>query len=65
VIEPSFGLGRILYSILEGSFYYRENDAKRTVLQLPYAIAPIKVSFRSVVCLILSEIFVFRSECFR
>jgi glycyl-tRNA synthetase len=44
VIEPSFGIGRILYSVLEHAFYYRENDEQRTVLALPPAIAPVKVS---------------------
>jgi len=44
VIEPSFGLGRIIYSLLEQSFRYRDlHDKKRTYLKLPPAIAPIKV----------------------
>jgi glycyl-tRNA synthetase len=51
VIEPSFGLGRILYSILENSYYVRPkedpNDAKeapRAVLRLSARIAPLKCS---------------------
>jgi glycyl-tRNA synthetase len=44
VIEPSFGIGRILYSILEHSYYEREQDEQRRVLSLPPAIAPVKVS---------------------
>jgi len=44
VIEPSFGIGRILYSLLEHSYYERENDEQRRVLALPPAIAPVKVS---------------------
>jgi len=44
VIEPSFGIGRILYSLLEHSYYCRENDVQRTVLSLPPLIAPVKVS---------------------
>ena len=49
VIEPSFGLGRIIYSILEHSFKTRTNedgtkDEKRTFLSLPPKIAPVKVS---------------------
>jgi len=44
VIEPSFGIGRILYSVLEHSYYYREKDEQRAVLRLPAAIAPVKVS---------------------
>jgi glycyl-tRNA synthetase len=42
VIEPSFGIGRLLYSVWEQSFYIREgDDEKRGVLSLPAAIAPI------------------------
>lgn len=44
VIEPSFGIGRILYSILEHSYHVRENDEQRGYLKLPPAIAPVKVS---------------------
>jgi len=44
VIEPSFGIGRILYSVLEHSYYCREGDEQRSVLSLPPAIAPLKVS---------------------
>jgi glycyl-tRNA synthetase len=42
VIEPSFGLGRIIYSILEHSFWTREADEQRAVLSIPAAIAPTK-----------------------
>ena len=31
VIEPSFGLGRILYLLLEHSFWSREHDVERGV----------------------------------
>jgi glycyl-tRNA synthetase len=53
VIEPSFGLGRIIYSILEHSYRIREvekrdNDKregeKRAYIALPPIIAPTKVS---------------------
>jgi glycyl-tRNA synthetase (class II) len=44
VIEPSFGLGRIIYSILEHSYNVREGDAQRAYLSLPPIIAPTKVS---------------------
>jgi len=44
VIEPSFGIGRILYSVLEQSYYTREKDEQRAVLSLPASIAPVKVS---------------------
>ncbi|KLO17893.1 glycyl-tRNA synthetase [Schizopora paradoxa] len=43
VIEPSFGLGRILYSLLEHSFWSREQDVERGVLSLPPVVAPTKV----------------------
>lgn len=31
VIEPSFGIGRIMYSIFEHNFRIREGDEQRTV----------------------------------
>ncbi|KAG8626599.1 hypothetical protein KVT40_005544 [Elsinoe batatas] len=43
VIEPSFGIGRILYSLLEHSYWYRGEDTARCVLSLPSAVAPTKV----------------------
>ena len=44
VIEPSFGIGRILYSILEHNFNVREGDEQRNWLSLPPGIAPISCS---------------------
>ncbi|KAG6332178.1 hypothetical protein ID866_6908 [Astraeus odoratus] len=43
VIEPSFGFGRILYSLLEHSFWCRAQDVERGVLSLPPLVAPTKV----------------------
>ncbi|KIY53138.1 glycyl-tRNA synthetase [Fistulina hepatica ATCC 64428] len=43
VIEPSFGLGRILYILLEHSFWSREQDIERGVLSLRPLVAPTKV----------------------
>ena len=43
VIEPSFGLGRIFYALLEHSFWAREEDKERGVLSLPPLVAPFKV----------------------
>lgn len=43
VIEPSFGIGRIMYSLLEHVFWAREGDEQRCVLSLPPIVAPIKV----------------------
>lgn len=42
VIEPSFGMGRILYSLLEHSFYQRDGDEQRCVMKFPPAVAPTK-----------------------
>ncbi|KZP07965.1 glycyl-tRNA synthetase [Athelia psychrophila] len=43
VIEPSFGLGRIFYCLLEHSYWSREQDVERGVLSLPTLVAPTKV----------------------
>ncbi|KJZ80058.1 Putative glycine--tRNA ligase [Hirsutella minnesotensis 3608] len=43
VIEPSFGIGRILYSLLEHVYWHREYDVAREVLSLPASVAPTKV----------------------
>ncbi|KAK4968694.1 Glycine--tRNA ligase 1, mitochondrial [Elasticomyces elasticus] len=43
VIEPSFGIGRILYSLIEHCYWTRENDPARSVLSFPPPVAPIKV----------------------
>ncbi|KFA63498.1 hypothetical protein S40285_00294 [Stachybotrys chlorohalonatus IBT 40285] len=46
VIEPSFGIGRILYSLIEHNFWTRGvdgGDEARGVLSFPPTIAPIKV----------------------
>lgn len=44
VIEPSFGIGRILYCIFEHCFKAREHDAQRTFFAFPAGIAPLKCS---------------------
>ena len=45
VIEPSFGIGRIMYVIFEHSYTQRDpNDEKRSYLSLPAIIAPVKVA---------------------
>ncbi|EFC42863.1 Glycyl-tRNA synthetase [Naegleria gruberi] len=52
VIEPSFGIGRIIYCLLEHSYWVRpkqehekeEDKIQRAVLSLPPAIAPYKVA---------------------
>uniref|UniRef100_A0AAZ1X3Z3 Glycine--tRNA ligase n=1 Tax=Oreochromis aureus TaxID=47969 RepID=A0AAZ1X3Z3_OREAU len=44
VIEPSFGIGRIMYSIYEHSFHIREGDEQRTYFSFPTIVAPYKCS---------------------
>ncbi|CAI5444208.1 unnamed protein product [Caenorhabditis angaria] len=44
VIEPSYGIGRVMYSLLEHSFRQREGDEQRTFLAFPPLVAPIKCS---------------------
>mmetsp|Transcript_11613 Transcript_11613/g.8483 ORF Transcript_11613/g.8483 Transcript_11613/m.8483 type:complete len:220 (+) Transcript_11613:81-740(+) len=43
VIEPSFGIGRILYSVLEHAFSQRSSDEQRCVMSFRPKVAPIKV----------------------
>lgn len=42
VIEPSFGIGRILYCLLEHNFKMRDGDEQRTYFSLPPTVAPMK-----------------------
>ena len=61
VIEPSFGMGRILYSLLEHSFYQRDADEQRCVMRFKPAIAPQKCVVLSIsntdeLCTVLDEI---------
>jgi glycyl-tRNA synthetase len=44
VIEPSFGLGRIQYALLEQSYSHRADDVARGVLSLSPQVAPVKCS---------------------
>lgn len=44
VIEPSFGIGRIMYSLLEHRFGMREGDEQRCYFSLPPIVAPLKCS---------------------
>lgn len=43
VIEPSFGIGRIIYSIFEHRFWTRPESTERGVLSFPPIVAPTKV----------------------
>ena len=47
VIEPSFGIGRIVYAVFEHCFKMR--DEKRTYFAFPPKIAPIKCSILPVI----------------
>lgn len=42
VIEPSFGIGRILYCVFEHCFYTREGDESRSVFSFTPVTAPVK-----------------------
>lgn len=44
VIEPSFGIGRIMYSLLEHRFQMRDGDEQRCYFSLPSTVAPLKCS---------------------
>jgi glycyl-tRNA synthetase len=44
VIEPSFGIGRILYALCEHVYWSRDEDEARAVLSFPPTIAPIPVA---------------------
>jgi len=44
VIEPSFGIGRIMYCMFEHAFYIRPDDEQKTVLRLTPIVAPIKTT---------------------
>jgi glycyl-tRNA synthetase len=43
VIEPSYGIGRIIYAVLEHSFSQRSGDEQRCVMSFRPTVAPIKV----------------------
>merc|ERR1711957_897375 len=44
VIEPSYGIGRIIYCIFEHCFRQREADAQRTYFAFPPSVSPVKTS---------------------
>lgn len=44
VIEPSFGIGRVVYCIFEHCFRKRPDAATRTYFEFPALIAPVKTS---------------------
>ena len=44
VIEPSFGIDRIMYSLMEQNFKIRQDNQLRTYFTFPAIVAPIKCS---------------------
>uniref|UniRef100_A0A224XJA3 Glycine--tRNA ligase n=1 Tax=Panstrongylus lignarius TaxID=156445 RepID=A0A224XJA3_9HEMI len=44
VVEPSFGIGRIMYAVLEHNFRTRQTDEQRNYLTIPACVAPLKCS---------------------
>lgn len=44
VIEPAFGIGRIVYCVMEHCFRIRQSDNKRTFFAFPPKVSPYKVS---------------------
>jgi glycyl-tRNA synthetase len=44
VIEPAFGIGRIVYCVMEHCFKIRQEDSKRTYFIFPPLVSPYKVS---------------------
>ena len=44
VVEPSFGIGRIMYCLFEHCYYTREKDAQRTVFKFSPLVAPTKAT---------------------
>ncbi|XP_019745564.1 glycine--tRNA ligase-like [Hippocampus comes] len=42
VIEPSFGIGRIMYCIFEHCFHARQGDEQRTYFSFPATVSPYK-----------------------
>lgn len=57
VIEPSFGIGRIMYSIFEHSFRIRQGDEQRTVRQLQTCIRS-EPSSKTAIFFIKSGVFI-------
>ena len=49
VVEPAFGIGRIIYAILEHSFSQRNGNEQRCVMSFPPFVAPIKVGIYQLV----------------
>ncbi len=44
VIEPSFGIDRLIYAIIDHNYYEREEDNRRLVISLPECLAPYDIA---------------------
>ncbi|KAK9902771.1 hypothetical protein WJX75_005632 [Coccomyxa subellipsoidea] len=44
VIEPSFGIGRIIYCMFEHAYYTRQNNEDKSVFRFKAAVAPLKAA---------------------
>ena len=44
IIEPSFGIDRLIYAVLEQNFWAREKDPNRVVLSLPSFLTPYDIA---------------------
>jgi len=44
VVEPSFGIGRIMYAVFEHNYKCRDGDEARAYFTLPPTVAPVKCS---------------------
>jgi glycyl-tRNA synthetase len=60
VIEPSFGIGRVLNAVLEHSFTQRNGDENRCVMNFKPCVAPIKLGIFRLVSSPLLDIIVSR-----
>ncbi len=49
ILEPSFGIDRLIYSVFEQNFWSRKNDDQRIVLSLPFSLSPYSVGIFSLV----------------
>jgi glycyl-tRNA synthetase len=47
VLEPSFGIDRLIYSVFEQNFWSRENDNQRIVLSIPKCLVPYDIAIFS------------------
>ena len=64
VIEPSFGIGRIMYAVLEHSFRQRPEDEKRMVSFTPIYV-PSKINIFCAICKQFEPFFLFFQILFK